>query len=106
MLPFALTNFNVSLAVLIMGTLFTMYLRHKTALDSNIPLLYYAVMIAYTNSVDGSLSPWIIYAGAGLALILRFEFMNNQIIRLAIFSEHLLLAVIAYKATATLLRWT
>jgi hypothetical protein len=44
--------------------------------DSNLPLLFYAVALVFTNMSDRSVNPYLMVVGLGFALLLRFEFMN------------------------------
>ena len=100
-----LTSFNVTTTVLIVGTLFVIYVRLMNWLDSNIPLMYYALMIAYTNGLEEHLSPSVIYAGLVLTLILRFEFMNHALTRLIKTLEISLLSLIVYECSAMILQY-
>jgi hypothetical protein len=84
------------------AALFVAYTRLKGALDSNLPLVYYAAIAVYTSVVDTSLSPSVVYAGFGLALLLRFEFLNATVIRLTQTLEMLVLAVITYNCFNTI----
>jgi hypothetical protein len=45
--------------------------------DSNLPLLFYAVAVVFTNVTDRETSPYLLYAGLVFALLLRFEFMSH-----------------------------
>ena len=100
-----LSSFNVTTTVLIIGTFFVVYVRLMNWLDSNIPLMYYALMIAYTNGLEERLSPFVIYAGMALALLLRFEFMNHALTRFVKGLELSLLALIIYECSAMVLQY-
>lgn len=65
-------------------------------LDSNIPIIFYVLLIAFMQSNDGSVPFWLIFTGCGLALLLRFEFMNATFIRGVKFLELSALAVMLY----------
>ena len=56
--------------------LFVIYVRMKNWLDSNVPLFFYFILIVYMRSIDGRVPLWLIVAGFGLTMLLRFEFMN------------------------------
>jgi hypothetical protein len=60
---------------------FIIYTRFRNRLDSNIPLMFYALMIVYVNKWEGP-PAWLVYAGLALALVLRFEFMNETLTRI------------------------
>jgi hypothetical protein len=93
-------SFNVTTALLVVGALFIVYLRLRNWFDTNVPLIYYGLMVVYTNALDGLLKPWVIYFGVALALLLRFEFMNVQCTRAVKSFELLVLAVIVWQCTA------
>jgi hypothetical protein len=61
-------------------------------------------MIIYTNALDGLLSPWVVYCGIALALLLRFEFMNLQCTRAVKSIELVVLTVIVWDCTAMALQ--
>ena len=48
------------------------------------------------SAIDGSVPLWLSLAGFGLALTLRFEFMNEAFTRIVKIIELLVLAVIIY----------
>ena len=56
--------------------LFVIYVRVKNWLDSNVPLFFYVILIVYMQAVDGIVPVWLIMAGFGLTMLLRFEFLN------------------------------
>jgi hypothetical protein len=45
--------------------------------DSNLPLLFYFIAVMFSNMSDREINPYLLYSGLGLALLLRFEFMNQ-----------------------------
>ncbi len=53
-----------------------MVLLMRKKYDSNLPLLFYFVALIFTNMSDRSVNPYLMVVGLGLALLLRFEFMN------------------------------
>lgn len=94
------SSFNVTTALLVVGALFVVYTRLRNWFDTNVPLFYYGLMIVYTNALDGLLSPWVIYFGVVLALLLRFEFMNLPFTRAVKSIELVVLTIIAWDCTA------
>lgn len=80
----------VCLAVVAMAVL----LRKKY--DSNLPLLFYFVALIFTNTTDRSVNPYLMVVGLGLALLLRFEFMNPGFMKLVAGLTTASLAVIIY----------
>ena len=45
--------------------------------DSNLPLFFYLVAVAFTNLTGAGINPYLLYTGLIFALLLRFEFMNK-----------------------------
>lgn len=76
--------------------LFVIYTRLRNWLESNVPLLFYIALIAYMKAVDGSVPLWLSLAGLGCALLLRFEFINELLIKVVKFIEIAILAAIIY----------
>lgn len=52
--------------------------RFKLQADSNWPFVYYAVLVAYHQTMPGLLNPLPIYIAVVCALFLRFEFMSKS----------------------------
>jgi len=46
--------------------------------DSNIPLLFYAFAVTFTNMFNRPVHPWILYGSLMFAMLLRFEFMGSS----------------------------
>jgi|SRR5580700_9130305 hypothetical protein len=94
---------SVTAVLIIALGVFVMYTRLKNWFDSNIPIIFYLIFLIYMGSVDGSVPFWLTCAGFGLALVLRFEFMNTGFIRVVKFLELGTLGVILYLSTAAVL---
>jgi len=73
---FQATPYTVTTALMVAFALFVIYVRMKNWLDSNVPLFFYVILIIYMRSVGGLVPLWLIMAGFGLTMLLRFEFMN------------------------------
>jgi hypothetical protein len=73
---FQATPYTVTTALMVGFAFFVLYVRSKNWLDSNVPIIFYIVMIIYMRAVDGQVPLWLILAGFGLGMMLRFEFMN------------------------------
>ncbi len=94
---------EVTLGLLIVFGLFVVYTRLKNWLDSNVPIFFYILLIGYMQSNDGSVPFWLICIGCGLALILRFEFMNNAFTKGVKFLELSALGVMLYLSVGMLI---
>ena len=84
---FRATPYTVTTALLVAFALFVIYIRVKNWLDSNVPLFFYVLMIAYMRAVGGLVPLWLIFTGFALTLMLRFEFMNPFLTKAAKFLE-------------------
>jgi hypothetical protein len=93
---------QVTLGLLILFGLFVIYTRFKNWLQSNVPIFFYILLFAYMQN-DGSVPFWLICAGFALALMLRFEFMNNGFTRFVKFLEVSTLGVMLYLSAGMLL---
>lgn len=101
-MPFRLPSLNSTNLTLFFGALFAIYLLFRKRQDSNLPVIYYCVMIGYTSFLEGRLSPWVVSTGLIVALLLRFEFMNETFTRIVKASQYGLLLFIVYECTSML----
>jgi hypothetical protein len=77
-MEFNATSTNITELLVVVLVIFSVILLMRKRYDSNLPLLSYIAVIAFTNAVEGrSLNPFLLYGGLGLALVLRFEFMGT-----------------------------
>src|SRR5579863_7659051 len=94
---------EVTLGLLIVFGLFVAFTRLKNWLDSNVPIFFYVLLIGFMWKNDGSVPLWLIYTGCALALILRFEFMNQAFTRTVKFLELSALGAMLYLSVAMLI---
>src|ERR1700693_1665737 len=87
---------TVTTALIIAFALFVIYTRFKNWLDSNVPIFFYVILIAYMKSVDGTVPLWLMLAAFALGLVLRFEFMNVTFARVVKVFELCALGAIIY----------
>jgi hypothetical protein len=99
------TPFNVSTALLIAFACWVIYLRLKGNSDTNIPLVYYGIIVYYVVMYDTPLSPIIVYVALLLGLLLRFEFMSVKFMKAISLLECCALGTIIYFNLATILSW-
>ncbi len=96
---------SVTAVLLIAFGVFVMYTQWKNWFDSNLPIIFYVVFFGFMQSIDGGAVPfWLICAGFGLALVLRFEFMNTGFTRVVKFLELGALGAMLYLSTTMLVR--
>ena len=87
---------NVTTALLVAFALFVIYTRLKNWLDSNVPIFFYVILIAYMKAVEGTVPLWLMLTAFALALVLRFEFMNVTFARIVKIVELCALGAIIY----------
>ena len=92
--------------MLIAFGVFVMYTQWKNWFDSNLPIIFYVGFFSFMQSVDAGVVPfWLIIAGFGMTLILRFEFMNTGFTRLVKFLELGALGTMLYLSSTLLIRF-
>jgi hypothetical protein len=101
-----LSNASSVTAVLIIGFgLFVMYTQWKNWFDSNLIIIFYVIFFGFMRSIDGVVVPfWLMCSGFGLAMILRFEFMNTGFTRVVKYLELGALGAMLYLSTTMLVR--
>jgi hypothetical protein len=87
---------TVTTALIVAFALFVIYTRFKNWLDSNVPIFFYVILIAYMESVDGTVPLWLMLTAFALGLVLRFEFMNVTFARVVKVFELCALGAIIY----------
>jgi len=87
---------NVTTALIVAFALFIIYTRLKNWLDSNVPIFFYVILIAYMKAVEGTVPLWLMLTAFALALVLRFEFMNVTFARIVKVVELCALGAIIY----------
>jgi hypothetical protein len=97
---------SVTAVLLILFGVFVMYTQWKNWFDSNLPIIFYVVFFTFMQSIDAGVVPiWLIVAGFGMALILRFEFMNTGFTRVVKFLELGTLGAMLYLSSTMLIRF-
>lgn len=92
-----INTYTFTTALLMIFAVFVVYTRMKNWVESNIPLMFYAVMIAYAHSYADRIPAIPLYIGLALALLLRFEFMAVNITRVVKFFEFCVIGAILYE---------
>jgi hypothetical protein len=87
---------TVTTALVVAFALFVIYTRFKNWLDSNVPIFFYVILIAFMKSVDGDVPLWLMLTSFALGLVLRFEFMNVTFARVVKGFELCTLGAIIY----------
>jgi len=76
-------NMTTLLIVALAVTAIVFILRKRY--DSNVPILFYVIVVLFTSLTDRSINPLLLYGGFAFTLLLRFEFMNTGFARLVSF---------------------
>lgn len=103
----ALSNASSVTAVLIIAFgVFVIYTFWKNWFDSNLSVIFYVVFFMFMKGVDASVVPnWLMLAGFGLAMVLRFEFMNTGFTRIVKYLEIGALGTMLYLSSTLLIRF-
>jgi hypothetical protein len=64
--------------------------------DSNLPLLFYFIVILFSNMSERELNPYLLYTGVILAMLLRFEFMGGSFAKVVAFFSTAALGVMIW----------
>lgn len=101
-----LSNASSVTAVLIIAFgVFVMYTQWKNWFDNNFSVIFYVVFFMFMKSIDGVVPNWLIVAGFGLAMVLRFEFMNNGFTKVVKYLEMAALGAMLYLSSTMLIRF-
>jgi hypothetical protein len=101
-----LSNAASVTAVLLIGFgVFVMYTQWKNWFDSNLTIIFYVLFFGFMKSIDGVVPFWLMCAGFGLAMVLRFEFMNTGFTRIVKFLELGTLGAMLYLSSTMLIRF-
>lgn len=75
---FELTNFTVTMTLLLGFTIVVMSVRSKKPVENNWPVLYWFLLLFFTIVRSEETFNFLFIAiGLGAGLLLRFEFLNN-----------------------------
>src|SRR5579863_8084998 len=100
---FTANTYTVTTALIVAFAIFVIYVRLKNWLQSNVPIFFYIILIAYMRSIEGSVPFWLSCTGCGLTFLLRFEFMNDRLIGFVKILEMGVLGTIIYLAMRMIL---
>jgi hypothetical protein len=79
------TSLNVTEVLVISLAVAAALVLMRKRYDSNLPLLFYFVLVMFNNMSDRGVNPYLLYTGLILALLLRFEFMGGSFAKLVAF---------------------
>jgi hypothetical protein len=97
-MSFRADNFSVTVLLLLAFTVFTMVFRQKRPLESNVPLLYWLLVLFFTFvRPEETFDLRFIILGVIAGFMLRFEFMNRFFVRMFGWAEMAVFAYILYR---------
>lgn len=99
-MDFNATSLNVTEVLVICLAVVAALAVVRKRYDSNLPLLFYFVLIMFSNMSDRGTSPYLLYPGLILAMLLRFEFMGGGFAKFIGFLATATLGVIIWMMTA------
>jgi len=102
---FRFTLFNTVTLLVMAATLVMVWVRFHFSLEKTWPLAYYAIVIAYSEAFPGSLSPYWVFAGVVIGLLLRFEFMGGLVLKAARTAEFVVFGYVLLRGLQLLLLW-
>jgi hypothetical protein len=97
------TSLNVTEVLVISLAVAAAILVMRKRYDSNLPLLFYLVLVLFNNMSERGVNPYLLYTGLILALLLRFEFMGGAVAKLVAFLTTASLGVIIWLMMAEVL---
>ena len=92
-----ITVYSFTTSLLMIFAVFVLYTRTKNWLESNVPILFYLLMLAWVKSYADHVPALPLYIGLGIALLLRFEFMGKAFVRFLKFAETCAIVAVLYK---------
>ena len=96
---------SVTAVIIILFGVFVMYTQWKGWFDSNLSVIFYVAFFSFMKSIDGVVPSWLMIAGFGLAMVLRFEFMNTGFTRVVKYLELCALGAMLYLSSTMLIRF-
>lgn len=102
---FEITLFNVVTLMLMAATVLVAARRFSSQADSNWPLTYYGVLLAYWRGYAYTLDTYWVLGGVLCGLILRFEFIGGAVEKLIRTLEILVFGYVIFCCVKLILRW-
>ena len=95
-MTFSYSAKDVTIVVLMGATLFVIFSRFRKGREVDWPLIYWVVLYWFNRTFDGPVPPNVMYAGFGIALFYRFEFLGRLITNLVKTVDIGILAYVVY----------
>ena len=102
---FQITLFNIVTLFLMAATLIMVVKRFSMRVDSNLPLTYYGLLVAYWRGNAYTLDNYWVLGGLLCGLLLRFEFLGGAVEKLIRVLEQLVLVYVVVRCVKLVLQW-
>lgn len=93
---FDATAINFTSLVFIAFAVWTMTAVASRKTDHNLPLTFYFITMAFNRSLERGLNEDLLLIAAGVAALIRFEFMNKSFVKWFCYLEQVLLVLIIW----------
>lgn len=97
------TTFNITTLVLLSLTVWVIVIRYRTKLESNWPLFYYIALGGYAARFEETIHPLPVMVAAGMALLLRFEFLGGWVLKAIQYIETAALVYVLWRCVELVL---
>jgi len=102
---FRFTMFNDLTLGLMALTIWVAVARFTARTESNWPLAYYALLVAYWKVFEGGLNGYWVLAGVACGLLLRFEFLGSIPLKIVRGAELAVFAYVLWRCAGLILLW-
>ena len=102
---FRFTLFNVITLCVMAATVVMAIKRFQLRLDTNWPLLYYAILVTYSRGFQYSLNEYWLFTGVACGLFLRFEFLGGIFEKAIRAVELAVFAYVLWRCLGLILLW-
>jgi hypothetical protein len=102
---FRFTLFNNLTLALMALTIGTAIARFTARQESNWPLVYYLLLVAYWKAFQGGLNGYWVLAGVACGLLLRYEFLGGIPLKIVRAAELAVFAYMLWRCVGLLLGW-
>lgn len=102
---FEITLFNIVTLFLMAATLVIADRRLTSGIDTNWPLVYYALLLAYWRGYAYTLDNYWVMGELLCGLLLRFEFLGGPAEKLIRALELLVYGYVAWRCVELILQW-
>ncbi len=96
----------VATFALLMGATWISFMRFRMKAESSWPMVFYLVLVLYSNQYNQAVPAYVIYVSVICALLLRFEFLNERLVAFVKVIEIICLVIIGYALLTILAKFS